>query len=88
MFLAGGHCIHLCDISLVIQLPKTDQSIGLLRIMGEHALQRRDPNVRVAYQDGCPFAPLSIPSVSDTNVSSVWTYAPLGYVDLYKVCTG
>ena len=69
MLLSRRLHLYLRDFHLVTQFPTSDQQAGLLRIMGQYALQRRDIDVEIATFNGLRFASVPIPSLPHPDVS-------------------
>jgi len=68
LLLIDWHNLHLCHFHLLTSLQKTNQPAGLLRIMGEHTLQHRDPDVAIGHQSWKGLASLPVAGLSHPTV--------------------
>jgi len=68
LLLIDWHNLHLRHFRLLASLQKTNQPASLLRIMGKHTLQHRNPNVAIGHKSwkglaSLPISRLSYPTV-------------------------
>ena len=69
MLLVAGHELHLRHLHLLVRLPKTDQSIDILCIMGQYALQYCNIDVTIGHESRINLAFLPVPGFSHPDVS-------------------